>query len=570
MSANDTSPSLFPSLSAITELNSALAPPLPAVVAPAPSSVDDAYGPPPPASSSTLPPSVDYSTRAPSLQPSNHSNSNPSPVRTTQHPDDILQSQREGSETIFREKLIPTSKVYVGGLPEDTLHSDMEACFSKSGKILNIELKSGYGFVEFEHKFEADNAVETYHDGYFMGSQIKVEHSRGGGKTAKFQSEPGCCFKCGKPDHWAKECTNTVIPVEGSSVPARSPTPSSSNRRLSASFRDAPPQRQPPLPPVVRDAPPPPSFRDAPPPRSGPIGGGGGGYRNDGYRPPPSSPPRSNNNRGGYGPPSSFNNNNNNNNNRAPYDSYNDRPPPSAAFPAPGLNRDGPLPPRNNDYYPPHPISSGPPPPPSSRDYYPSHNGNNNSNGASFPPPNGRYDDRRDFRAPQQQPPLPPQGRYNDDRDRMPSYRDEPPRRDFYGSGPPPPPLNGGGGGYGSSSSSYGAPPPPSRQDDYYGGGPPRGGNGGGYGGPPAPYGREPDRYNNNGGGRGPIGGGRPMSPPIGRYGAPGGDRDQPPPSNFGGGGGGGGGWNVDRGRRPPSPPRGRGDFDSARFVLLL
>lgn len=147
MSANDTSPSLFPSLSAITELNSALAPPLPAVVAPAPSSIDDAYGPPPPASSSTLPPSVDYSTRAPSLQPSNHSNSNPSPVRTTQHPDDILQSQREGSETIFREKLIPTSKVYVGGLPEDTLHSDMEACFSKSGKILNIELKSGYGFV---------------------------------------------------------------------------------------------------------------------------------------------------------------------------------------------------------------------------------------------------------------------------------------------------------------------------------------------------------------------------------------------------------------------------------------
>lgn len=37
-----------------------------------------------------------------------------------------------------------------------------------------------------------------------MGNKIRVELSRGGGRTAKYPGEPGACFKCGEQGHWAR------------------------------------------------------------------------------------------------------------------------------------------------------------------------------------------------------------------------------------------------------------------------------------------------------------------------------------------------------------------------------
>lgn len=37
-----------------------------------------------------------------------------------------------------------------------------------------------------------------------MGNKIKVELSHGGGRTAKFNGEPGACFRCGQMGHWAR------------------------------------------------------------------------------------------------------------------------------------------------------------------------------------------------------------------------------------------------------------------------------------------------------------------------------------------------------------------------------
>jgi len=36
-----------------------------------------------------------------------------------------------------------------------------------------------------------------------MGNKIRVELSRGGGKSAKY-GDPGACFKCGQMGHWAR------------------------------------------------------------------------------------------------------------------------------------------------------------------------------------------------------------------------------------------------------------------------------------------------------------------------------------------------------------------------------
>lgn len=37
-----------------------------------------------------------------------------------------------------------------------------------------------------------------------MGNKIRVELSHGGGRTAKYSSEPGACFRCGAQGHWAR------------------------------------------------------------------------------------------------------------------------------------------------------------------------------------------------------------------------------------------------------------------------------------------------------------------------------------------------------------------------------
>ncbi|KAG6866020.1 hypothetical protein C0991_009428 [Blastosporella zonata] len=113
-------------------------------------------------------------------------------------------SATEGKEPSFREKQVKPNKVYIGGLPEHTQQEDLQSCFGKIGNIVNIELKVGYGFVEFDTREAAEESVAKYHEGYFMGSKIRVELSRGGGRTAKYAGDPGACFKCGQMGHWAR------------------------------------------------------------------------------------------------------------------------------------------------------------------------------------------------------------------------------------------------------------------------------------------------------------------------------------------------------------------------------
>lgn len=46
-----------------------------------------------------------------------------------------------------------------------------------------------------------------------MGSKIKVELAHGGGRAAKFNAEPGACFRCGQQGHWARCAERTHLPT---------------------------------------------------------------------------------------------------------------------------------------------------------------------------------------------------------------------------------------------------------------------------------------------------------------------------------------------------------------------
>ncbi|CDO72739.1 hypothetical protein BN946_scf184990.g22 [Trametes cinnabarina] len=248
------------------------------------------------------------------------------------------------------EKLIKPNKVYIGGLPEHTRKEDLESCFGKIGNIVNIELKVGYGFVEFDNREAAEESVAKYHEGYFMGNKIRVEISHGGGRTAKYSGDPGACFKCGQMGHWARECPNlaagrraTDAPLIDRIHPPREylPPPRDYYRdypgyypHRDPRYYDYPPPPPPPgreraygrpPSPVPRDYPPPPvparsardydDYRMRGPPPLPPARYDARGYYPEGEPVPPSGyPPR------GYPPPPP----------RDYYDRYDRRAPPAA------------------------------------------------------------------------------------------------------------------------------------------------------------------------------------------------------------------------------------------------
>jgi arginine/serine-rich splicing factor 4/5/6 len=62
-------------------------------------------------------------------------------------------------------------RVYIGHLSRNAEKRDLEDLFKSYGRILDITVKNGFGFVEFDDKADAEDAVHDFHGTKFMGQR---------------------------------------------------------------------------------------------------------------------------------------------------------------------------------------------------------------------------------------------------------------------------------------------------------------------------------------------------------------------------------------------------------------
>lgn len=72
------------------------------------------------------------------------------------------------------------SRIYIGGLPKAIIADDLEAKFSKHGKILGLVINSGFAFIQYEYEDEAHTAIGMENGTNMMGRKITVRQAFAG------------------------------------------------------------------------------------------------------------------------------------------------------------------------------------------------------------------------------------------------------------------------------------------------------------------------------------------------------------------------------------------------------
>ncbi|KAL1989422.1 hypothetical protein VTN96DRAFT_184 [Rasamsonia emersonii] len=76
---------------------------------------------------------------------------------------------------------VSSTRLYLGNLPRNVTKQDIEEHFSShgSGKITEIKLMNGFGFIEYEDAMDARDVVPAFHGSDFKGERLTVQFARG-------------------------------------------------------------------------------------------------------------------------------------------------------------------------------------------------------------------------------------------------------------------------------------------------------------------------------------------------------------------------------------------------------
>uniref|UniRef100_T1IYE3 RRM domain-containing protein n=1 Tax=Strigamia maritima TaxID=126957 RepID=T1IYE3_STRMM len=112
---------------------------------------------------------------------------NPAPTPEKREPLTQPTTNRANQPTTRRVTNLPlhssqplkmSTRVYIGGLHFDTNDRDIEDFLGKYGKIREVILKKGFGFVEFDDNRDAEDAVYDLNGKRLLGQRVTVEFAR--------------------------------------------------------------------------------------------------------------------------------------------------------------------------------------------------------------------------------------------------------------------------------------------------------------------------------------------------------------------------------------------------------
>lgn len=78
------------------------------------------------------------------------------------------------------------TRVYFGRLPRDTRERDLERFVRGFGRIREVSIKLGYGFVEFDDPRDADDCVYDLNGRELLGERVLVEHAKNPSRTMDY------------------------------------------------------------------------------------------------------------------------------------------------------------------------------------------------------------------------------------------------------------------------------------------------------------------------------------------------------------------------------------------------
>uniref|UniRef100_A0A1A8RGW2 Serine/arginine-rich splicing factor 5a n=1 Tax=Nothobranchius rachovii TaxID=451742 RepID=A0A1A8RGW2_9TELE len=95
------------------------------------------------------------------------------------------------------------NRIFIGRLSSHARERDVEKFFKGYGRIREINLKNGFGFVEFDDHRDADDAVYELNGKELCSERVTIEHARsrrgrggGGGPGAgRFSSSGGSSYR---------------------------------------------------------------------------------------------------------------------------------------------------------------------------------------------------------------------------------------------------------------------------------------------------------------------------------------------------------------------------------------
>ncbi|ESO07534.1 hypothetical protein HELRODRAFT_75936 [Helobdella robusta] len=77
------------------------------------------------------------------------------------------------------------ARVYIGRLRRDVREKDVENFFKGYGRVVDISLKEGFGFINFEEQRDAEDAVYDLNGKELCGGRVIIEHAHAPGSNRR-------------------------------------------------------------------------------------------------------------------------------------------------------------------------------------------------------------------------------------------------------------------------------------------------------------------------------------------------------------------------------------------------